>query len=262
VRVRANNWLDSLAKAAAFFEFDTSGPVNWTLSSAEGVVEVAGPDGVLWTIAEASAELQIQILGHVEEDFPLEHKTTGASGQVFRGLPPMITMPGTSIKPENAVFSRHDLSEHLFEMSGDIAGKPADEAAHVALGHIHNFVAFSDALVVKGSLDDTGFAVILGQGELGEVLIGHEVPFDVGVLGQCHANHMAVWLTSVTPQRLSHLPDRVHPLIESLLAVPVVADDGWFWGVLHLLNISPRTDEAAVEAAGAIARTLANALRG
>ena len=63
-----------------------------------------------------------------------------------------------------------------------------------------------------------------------------------GVLGQCHRNHMAVWLSSVSPDRMTHLPDRVHPLIESLLAVPIVTDDGWFWGVLPLFNISHNTD--------------------
>ncbi len=263
VRVSAENWLVAFGKARGFFGGDPDGVGDWRVSGAAGLIEVRnGDDELLWTVKRVAPEITIKIIGMQEEDFPMEHKTIGGDGRTYRSIPPMITMPKSSLAKQEPVFDQAALGEHLFALSGDIAGKEAGEACHIALGHIRQFVRFSDALIVRGSIDDQKFEVFQGQGEFGETLVGHTSDFGVGVVGQVHQQNVTVWVNQPEPDRMGHLPERVFPVVESILAVPIVTDTGWFWGVVHLMNVYPEPDDGAIEAATGIARTLAVALRG
>lgn len=257
VDVEAGSWLIALNRAAEFLDVGLTTPGEWTARvDDDGDVEVGLPDGSQVGIRTLGAAVQVRAVGvDLDEQFDQfqEEETPTAQWPP----PPAIRMPESSLGRSMVIFDGAALAERLFDLTGTLSELGPEGAAQALLELMEQeLIECGWASVVRGTVDDDRMVHIAGVGQRGRALVGHEAPYEAGLVGAAHHSGMTLRTNALDPERLAHLPADARADLEDLMCVPVVLDDGRTWGVIALADVAEQTPDAAFEAVEMVARTL------
>lgn len=167
--------------------------------------------------------------------------------------------PGASAGPPA------DLAEQLFLKGMDIyAAADITEAARITLSALEAVVPVEAGSVLYAGLNDTGLRFLAADGPSAAEVMDITVPMGHGIAGFCHVTGASLVIRNVAqdPRHLHEVDDQTGFHTRDLLSVALRDEQGGIHGCIQLLNPPGGFAEWHLEAAGTLAATLAEYMRG
>jgi Nif-specific regulatory protein len=154
-----------------------------------------------------------------------------------------------------------DLAEQIFDLSFDITlAADVKQACDIALEVLHGLVPAESGAALHTDINSTGLRFISAFGPKSSGILGRTISFETGVAGFCHQHGVGLLVSdAVRDERHDKSVDRqVGYTTRDLIAVPLKSPGGHTYGCLELLNSPNGFRDWHMEAAQAIAGTLAD----
>lgn len=282
VTVEADNWMTAMGRALVMLSMDGTDMVQWICRATEGgVVVIDDPvTGARWTVTPQVPALRVVAAGPNADDIDVSEEVSPQ--ELPQTPPPAFEMPVASslaLGPASldSVFSTGDqlepltyteeisqnLSERLFDLSSDMVGVEAPEAARLALEIIGDFVPSEASSVATGTINDVHLTFIAATGPVAAEITGREVPLGIGLVGLCFDLGIPVRVIDVRgdERHLRSIDEQTGFQTRAVICVPVGNEYGSA-GVLQVINPKRAMSSDDVEVVAQVANTLANALMG